>query len=187
MSFKSLNHILVVLENQTEFQGLQEFRHLLACWSEVVQPSVISHTQPISISRGVVWVATSSSSWANTLSFQRRVILKKLNALMPNPLVDIRFSTAQWQNNSSHTGDLASEQQSVSWQEHPSRVVEVASLPPVSQMIEMKDPDAAFQHWAEVVKTRSQHLPLCPQCQCPTPSGELDRWDVCAICIAQQW
>jgi predicted nucleic acid-binding Zn ribbon protein len=30
-------------------------------------------------------------------------------------------------------------------------------------------------------------LPRCPQCQCPTPPGELERWSVCAVCATQRW
>ncbi|NEP50291.1 MAG: DUF721 domain-containing protein, partial [Moorea sp. SIO3C2] len=32
-----------------------------------------------------------------------------------------------------------------------------------------------------------QNLPLCPQCKCPTPPGELQRWDVCGLCAIKQW
>lgn len=176
MSFKSLNHILVALENQALLDGLQMFRHLLACWSEVVGVQAASHTRPVSISRGVLWVATSSSSWASNLSFQRHRLLKKLNAQLPSPLVDIRFSTAQWQNNFCHNSVDAEV-----WEAHPSRI-DAESLPSFSQTPELKDPQAAFQHWADLVQERSQQLPLCPHCQCPTPIGELQRWGVCALC-----
>lgn len=163
------------------------FRHLLACWSEVVGVQAASHTRPVSISRGVLWVATSSSSWASNLSFQRHRLLKKLNAQLPSPLVDIRFSTAQWQNASFDGSSPNSLQRSVSLLEHPSHIVEATSLPPDSDTSKNKDPHAAFQRWADLVRKRYEHLPLCPQCQCPTPPGELQRWDVCAICATAEW
>ena len=186
MSFKSLNHILGALENQAGWQGLQEFRRLQECWSGVVPQAAMSHTRPVSISRGVLWVATSSSAWAQTLSFQRHSMLKKLNAQLSSPLVDIRFSTAQWQNDSRSSNSFDSDPESLFCSEHPSHVVDAGFLPTASNTPARKDPHLAFQNWAEAVQRRSQLLPLCPQCQCPTPVGELQRWDVCALCAAKQ-
>lgn len=45
----------------------------------------------------------------------------------------------------------------------------------------------AFQQWAATMKLRSRQLPLCPECQCPAPSGELQRWSVCGICASKRW
>ncbi|NJL81148.1 MAG: hypothetical protein HC917_24425 [Richelia sp. SM2_1_7] len=36
-------------------------------------------------------------AWAQNLTFERQRLLKKLNKILPTPLVDIRFSTARWQ------------------------------------------------------------------------------------------
>jgi predicted nucleic acid-binding Zn ribbon protein len=44
---------------------------------------------------------------------------------------------------------------------------------------------AAFQKWADQIRWRSQGLPLCPQCRCPTPMGELQHWSVCALCAVK--
>ncbi|MFE1744662.1 DUF721 domain-containing protein [Coleofasciculus sp. H7-2] len=187
MSFKSLNHILGAIENQAAWQASQEFQQLLKCWSSVVGVAVQAQTRPISISRGVLSVATSSAAWAQTLTFERQRILQKLNAHLGSNLVDIRFSTAQWQKKSGSSRSWYAQEQSVAWQEHPSRVVEATSSPSLSQKVELKEPHQAFQRWAEGVRERSQHSPLCPQCQCPTPPGELQRWAVCALCVVRQW
>ena len=40
---------------------------------------------------------------------------------------------------------------------------------------------------ASMMRSRSRQLPLCPECQCPTPTGELHRWQVCSICAAKRW
>jgi predicted nucleic acid-binding Zn ribbon protein len=37
------------------------------------------------------------------------------------------------------------------------------------------------------MRSRSQQLPLCPHCQCPTPAGELERWQMCSICATKHW
>lgn len=43
------------------------------------------------------------------------------------------------------------------------------------------------QSWWQKIQARSTHLPLCPQCQCPTPPGELDRWQCCSLCATKKW
>ena len=181
MSFKSINRILVALENQAEWQEPQQFRRLLACWPEIIGSKISAQTRPISISRDVLWVATASSALANTLTFQRQSLLKKLKAQISLPLVDIRFSTAQWQNTTDP--NLAS----VIEEKHRSHVVETMLFPPTPPISAPKDASTTFQQWAELIQARSQHLPLCPQCQCSTPIGELQRWDVCGFCASQQW
>jgi predicted nucleic acid-binding Zn ribbon protein len=186
MSFNSLNHVLGAIENQAGWEQTRQFRHLQQCWADVVGLPVAQHTRVQSMSRGVLWVATSSSVWVSNLTLQRHLILKKLNARLTTPLTDVRFSTAQWHKDTGKTAAFMSPLAGVG-QDHPSYVVAPssgASTPPVSKL---KDPGAAFRHWAEELQKRSHSLPLCPQCQCPTPSGELARWDVCALCATKRW
>ena len=96
MSLKSVNDILIILEQQAKWQE-QPFQRLLLCWQEVVGPVVATHARPLSIQRDVLRVATSSAAWAQNLTFGRQSLLVKLNAKLPTPLVDIRFSGAGWQ------------------------------------------------------------------------------------------
>lgn len=130
-------------------------------------------------------------------------------------ITDIRFSPAQWQETpvTSFPGDQLQHQL---WQEHPSRFAggESSNTAPGSpqnrlrrgspaQQLEPLDPQklavpkserktsedaiVAFRQWSAQMKVRSRQLPLCPECQCPAPLGELDRWSVCAICAAKRW
>lgn len=184
MSLRSLQHILGTLQKQSRWQE-QPFQRLLKCWAEVVGAAVAAHTQPLSIGRGTLWVATSSAAWAQTLTFERQRILEKLNPRLPSPLVDIRFSTAQWHRSSS-SSPTASQSQDSLWRDHPSCFV-AAPRVPTSGTPNSSNPNAAFQHWAKVMQARTNGLPLCPQCRCPTPSGELERWTVCSICAAKKW
>ena len=183
---KSLNHILGKVENQPEWQGYEQFQRLLKCWAEVVGAKVAQQTRPYSIVKDVLYVATSSSALVQDLQFKRYLFLKKLNAQLLSPVIDIRFSTAHWQKDGS-TGNWGSKPPSTTWKEHPSHVVEATPTLPSGQTANLEDPHSAFQHWAEVMQMRSLSLPLCPQCQCPTPPGELQRWDVCGLCAAKQW
>lgn len=180
MSFDSLNHVLGSLENQERWQGRRQFQQLLACWAEVVGTIVAAQTRPLSIQRKVLQVATSSAAWSQNLAFERHLILQKLNDRLSLGLTDIRFSTAQWQT-SSLDNSIASETLNL-WKGHPSRLENAPSAavtPPID------DPQTAFRNWARLVRARSQHLPLCPVCHCPTPEGELIRWAVCSLCAAK--
>src|SRR5512141_2607553 len=99
MTFQSLNHLLIVLENQPEWAQYQRYRRLCRCWEKMIEPQVIPHTRPLYIQRNILWVATSSAVWAQNLSLQRYSLLTKLNRqLSGDPLIDIRFSSAQWHN-----------------------------------------------------------------------------------------
>ncbi|MDF5727971.1 MAG: DciA family protein [Rhizonema sp. PD38] len=184
MSFKSVNDILGDLEVQAKLQQ-QPFQSVLKCWAEVAGAIVANHSRPLSIQRHVLWVATSSAAWAQNLTFQRQHLLLKLNQKLPDPLdplVDIRFSTAGWQ----PPKDKESSRQTVSPSQHPSYVSDGMKISrdrkPTS-----KNAHAAFGHWAELMQARSHGLPLCPQCRCPTPPGELLRWQVCSVCAAQKF
>lgn len=179
MGFESFNRVLGSLGNQAGLQPLQEFQHLRSCWPEVVGPTVMAQTRPLSVERGVLKVAVSSSVWAQQLTFQRRLILAKLNVLLASPLADIRFSTAHWvltpESDESVAGD------------HPSRLLNRHKPPAAGETPAAASALAAFQRWAKGIQARGQSLPLCPQCDCPTPPGEIQRWGVCALCAAKQW
>lgn len=183
MSFKSLEQILASVQEQSRWQE-QPFQVVLKYWSEVVGATVASHTCPQSIQKQVLWVATSSAVWAQELSFGRQRLLEKLNPHLPSPLLDIRFSSARWQHpnsngaNNQATTDLGSN--------HPSCVVNVLNSNS-SEKYNSHNPSDVFRDWARVMQARSHHLPLCPQCHCPTPHGELQRWAICSICAAKQW
>ena len=181
MSLKSVNDILGVLQIQNLLQE-QPFPRLLKCWSEVVGAVVAAHTQPLSIQRDVLRVATSSAAWAQNLTFERQRLLLKLNEKLPTPLVDIRFSTAGWQ----RPQDIGKQQQTLSPHEHPSYLGDDISVSG-DVMPTTKNANAAFGHWAKAMQGRSHNLPLCPQCQSPTPPGEIQRWGVCFICATKQF
>lgn len=189
MPFDSLHKILGGLEHQRVWDQQKQFQQILDGWSEIVGPAVAVQAIPIAVQRKVLQVATSSSAWAQNLTFERRRILDKLNAKVygdrpSSQLTDIRFSTAQWCDRHAPTVPLESDRL---WQEHPSRVEYPAHLPDQAGNRCGSDPNQAFQHWAKIRQSQVKHLPLCPRCHCPTPEGELKRWSVCALCAARQW
>jgi predicted nucleic acid-binding Zn ribbon protein len=178
MSFKSINHVLGSIERSAQWQE-QVFPRLLKCWTELVGDKVAVQTRPLSIQRDVLWVATSSAAWAQNLTFGRKTILMKLNNHLSTSLVDIRFSTAEWKNSSRMGTPIT-----VSASEHPSYVADDLT----GDKLVRPNTDntlSGFENWARKIQERSHHLPLCPQCQCPTPPGELERWDVCSLCSSK--
>lgn len=187
MAFTALNRVLSSLNHSSHGKPQQQFHQILDCWAEAVGSLVAAQTRPISVQRQVLQVATSTSTWAQTLMFERQRILQKLNPHLTKPLTDIRFSTAHW--HGAKSAPLYSMETEVAriWQQHPSQVKDCQSTQSVPQPGDIQTPRTAFRQWAMQMQHRSQSLPLCPQCHCPTPEGELERWSVCGHCAAQTW
>lgn len=179
MSFQPLQQILNHLEQQPSWETHRQYRRLVAVWTQVVEPRVAKHTRPLYLANQVLWVATASSVWAQHLSLQRVSILKKLDLLLPDTVTALRFSSAHW----STTQVADSQGNSV----HPSALPELEVSKPPSGNQDLKTAKVTFEDWAQAVQTRGAQLPLCPNCHCPTPPGELERWSLCACCIAQHW
>lgn len=185
---QSLHQILSCLQSQILTPEQQQFQQLCECWPEIVGTRARVHSRPVSWHRGILNIATQSATWSQELTLKRMQLLYRLNQKLLFPVEDIKFSTAQWRY-------LAPDQQRVSrtspsddfsqlWHNHPSRV----GFPLIvteSCINSAITPLTAFQQWAHTVQQRSQHLPLCPQCHCPTPPGELTRWSVCRLCAMQ--
>lgn len=185
MSFKSINHVLGQLGDHYRAYDQQHAQRLLRAWVEAVGPIVAVQTRPLSIYHDVLRVATSSSAWAQNLVFERQRILAKLNVLLSSSLVDIRFSSAQWQEQPRSV--LNASLQAQLWQQHPSRLTDAVRTVGTQRPETLTDPLQAFQHWGELMRSRTQNMPFCPRCQCPTPPGELKRWALCSLCAAKQW
>lgn len=228
--FKSLHHILDVIENQPGWETQQQFRLILVQWSEVVGVTVAAHTRPTAIDRSVLWVATSSPIWAQELTFKRHLILAKLNEKLLSlrrdsldtqasqftnseshikfHIKDIRFSPGQWQPRFDDASPVLANHPSYL----PQRINQLTDIsPPIpdfdtsntsgkpdktnnsdipessSKSHQLVKSMVNAQAWWQQVQARSSHLPLCGQCQCPTPPGEIDRWGCCALCATKKW
>lgn len=189
---QSLHHILGRLQSQILTPEQQQFQDLCQCWSEIVGTVASRHTRPVTWHRGVLSVATSSATWSQDLTLKRVQIIHKLHQKLLFPVQDIKFSPAGWryQPHGEQPGSLPAPADELSqiWQEHPSRV-EIPTPTPKDDIQASRrapmTPLTAFEDWANCLKQRSQDLPLCPQCHCPTPPGELSRWSVCGLCATK--
>ncbi|MEB3343656.1 DciA family protein [Okeania sp.] len=182
MGFQSLNHILSSLKIIERSPAQQDFQKLREYWEEVLG-AMASQTQPLYIERGVLYVATSSAALSQELSFRVPQLLPKLNHFLSIPLDNIRFSAAQWHTHFPLSQDNQTEKND--WQQHPSMIPQLTKTSLVDTTPTNQNPQTTFPNWAKAIQKRSQGLPLCPQCQSPTPPGEIQRWSVCAICATK--
>jgi predicted nucleic acid-binding Zn ribbon protein len=184
---QEIEKLLQSLIQQPAWQNYRQFCSIVDCWQKIVGEKISNNTRPIGISRGVLWIATVNSVWAQTLSMQRYVLLKKLNSQLSEPLTDLRFSSAQWHQNINSDRNTISNNRSANKQKHPSQIdIEFDRVESEKTNLE-NTPKEAFQRWAKINKIRSHNLPLCPQCHCSTPPGEISRWNCCYLCVAQKW
>ncbi len=194
MDIQPLNGILSGIGSGGEWDQQRQLKRLISQWEAIVGATVAQHSCPLEVRNGILQVATSTAVWAQNLSFERRRILKKLNQRAHFQILglkEIRFSTAQWHNRPGSSGALTvdkrlnSYQQQMQWQQHPSR------LPPPEN--DLPHPEAAesapqaFDRWSQRRQQQINQVPPCPQCQTPSPEGELQRWGVCAFCMTQEW
>lgn len=199
MHFNSVEQILTKLEQQPGWEKFKEYRQLLKCWDNAVNQETSKHTRPLYITRQVLWVAASSATRAQELSFQRYALLKRLNKQLPFTLKDIRFSSSGW-----HQKRYKPEQQvnlfKISNQAKSQVKSTVKSTVANSRTIyteqetkgiETKsDPNqakSAARRWLKTLEQVNSSLLTCPRCQALTPQGEIERWNSCHHCIAQKW
>ncbi|MBD2329443.1 DUF721 domain-containing protein [Alkalinema sp. FACHB-956] len=184
MAWQSLGKVLPQLHIPSPSIEQQNLDRIQTQWAAVVGATIAQHTRPVNLAQGILQVATVNSVWVQNLMFQQTALLAKLNQTLELQLVKIRFSTAQWFTQTDPPADpdpmLSSAQ---TWKQHPSLDPTIAGQYQLSLIY--NTPETSFQQWATQVQARSQHWPTCPICQCPTPSGELDRWGSCSICMTK--
>ena len=197
LNFDSLEQILNQLEQQPGWEKFRDYRQLLKVWQKIVSSNTLKHTYPLYISRQILWVATSSSSRAQELSFQRYTLLKKLNQELSYPLKDIRFSPSGWEQKTAlnQSRDARETMFIASKAILPSKSKnKLRNLPFNHQFLENDENEithqakakASAKRWLEKIRYNSSSL-SCPVCNSPASSQELKRWNSCYICIAKKW
>jgi predicted nucleic acid-binding Zn ribbon protein len=51
----------------------------LTCWEEVVGEKIADHAQALKIKKDILFVTTTSSTWAQELSLMKKDLIKKIN------------------------------------------------------------------------------------------------------------
>lgn len=195
MALEGLEGLIKGLESQESWQVQKQFRLVLLYWPKSVGFAVARKTRPIGIQRDTLYVATCTAAWAQTLTYERLNILRKLNRYQPKALKTIRFSTAQWNQSGGADGaDKSSGDDPINTAQskppsrfinHPSYVGEVPTIPPSKDT--QLTPQIAFQRWAATLQNMQLTQALCPVCRCSCPQGELNRWGRCALCATKRW
>ncbi|MGC9505192.1 DciA family protein [Baaleninema sp.] len=185
MSFESIDRILRSLSGLSQSPEQGQLDEIDRLWAEVAGDAIARYSRPVRLSRQVLQVAVATPVWAQQLQFKRRRLLASLNARLSPPLTDIRFSPALWHRHQEKPDPAPQFDLS----QHPSLWSPSAlpSRPQRSPRPSAKTPREAFQGWAQRLGDRTDGLPLCPQCHCPTPPGELQRWSVCALCASRSF
>lgn len=169
--------ITSAIQHLPVFPKLKELLEIQQHWSECVPKKAAQHSRVEGFDgKGILCVTVESSVWAQQLTYQRLKIIKRLNRYVSQPIRDIKFSAAKWNQTPWRPHDRTSEHHPSRWHNpDPNREVS----PPTD------DPQRALARFRDTVERRSRHLPPCPQCGAATPPGELERWGSCCICFNQ--
>jgi predicted nucleic acid-binding Zn ribbon protein len=92
MPLTSISAITTQIQNQPGWEGVRDWGLILRAWANSVSPALADRTQPKSLSRNVLTIATNSSSLAHQLTFGRQALCLKLNSQLIAPQIDdLRF------------------------------------------------------------------------------------------------
>lgn len=103
MSLTSVSKIAFELQNQPGWEGIRDWGLIVKAWLGIVSPAIAERTQPRSISRDILTIATNSSSLAHQLTFSRQALCLRLNTQLVVPIADLRFVTAGYHHRSTPT------------------------------------------------------------------------------------
>jgi predicted nucleic acid-binding Zn ribbon protein len=91
MSLTPISKITFEIQALPGWEGVRDWGSIVKAWSDTVSPTIAKHTQPRSISREILTIATHSSSLAHQLTFGRQALCRQLNHRLIVPVRDLRF------------------------------------------------------------------------------------------------
>jgi predicted nucleic acid-binding Zn ribbon protein len=91
MSLVPISKITFEIQAQPGWEGVRDWGLIVQAWVDTVSPTIAKHTQPRSISREILTIATNSSSLAHQLTFGRQALCRQLNHRLSTPVRDLRF------------------------------------------------------------------------------------------------
>ncbi len=91
MSLTSISTITIDLQNQPGWEGVRDWGLIVRAWMTTVSPTIASRSRPKSFAKGILTIATTSSSLAHQLTFGRQALCQKLNERSSVPITDLRF------------------------------------------------------------------------------------------------
>jgi predicted nucleic acid-binding Zn ribbon protein len=103
MSLTPISSITCQLQLQPGWEGIRDWGLIVQAWKLSVSSPIAERTQPRSLARGILTIATNSSSLAHQLTFGRQQLCQKLNAHLAESIVDLRFVAVGFENSHSLT------------------------------------------------------------------------------------
>jgi predicted nucleic acid-binding Zn ribbon protein len=95
MSLTSISTITAQIQDRPGWEGVKDWGLIVRAWQATVSPAIADRTQPKSFSRGVLTIATPSSSLTHQLTFGRQALCLQFNRQdIAPPINDLRFVTA---------------------------------------------------------------------------------------------
>ena len=98
MTLTPISKITCQIQSQPGWEGVRNWGLIVKAWTDTVSPTIANQTQPRSILREVLTVATNSSSLAHQLTFGRQAICRQLNDRLSTPVRDLRFIAVGYSN-----------------------------------------------------------------------------------------
>jgi predicted nucleic acid-binding Zn ribbon protein len=98
-----ISSITLQLQDLPGWEGVRDWGLIVRAWKLSVSPIVAERTRPKSFARGVLTIATHSSSLAHQLAFGRVQLRQQLNAHLDGSIADLRFMAVGFSNSSQPT------------------------------------------------------------------------------------
>ncbi len=98
MTLTPISKIMFEIQSAPGWEGVRDWGLIVKAWTTTVSPTIARQTQPRSISREVLTIATHSSSLAHQLTFGRQAICRQLNERLTAPVRDLRFIAVGYTN-----------------------------------------------------------------------------------------
>ncbi|WP_373538686.1 DciA family protein [Chamaesiphon sp.] len=103
MSLTSIAAIACQLQTQPGWEGVRDWGLIVTAWKATVSPTIAERSQPRSIARGILKIATNSSSLAHQLTFGRQALCQQLNTHLVTPIDELRFVAVGYNSSQSST------------------------------------------------------------------------------------
>jgi predicted nucleic acid-binding Zn ribbon protein len=98
MSLIPISKITFEIQAQPGWEGVRDWGLIVRAWTDTVSPTIAQQTQPRSISRDILTIATNSSSLAHQLTFGRQALCRQLNDRLSIQVRDLRFIAVGYTN-----------------------------------------------------------------------------------------
>ena len=108
MTLTPISKITFEIQSQPGWEGVRDWGSIVKAWIDTVSPTIANNTQPRSISREILTIATHSSSLAHQLTFGRQALCRQLNDRLSFAVRDLRFIAVGY--TSSGTGATATDE-----------------------------------------------------------------------------